>query len=92
VLPRTVINTELSKQLVRSSCSVGANYTEANEALSKKDFVIRIKICLKEAKESAYWLKLVEASNPDFSEAQTPLLKESMELTKIFGSILLKSR
>jgi four helix bundle protein len=50
VLPRTVANRELVKQLVRSCGSVGANYIEANESLSKKDFVMRIKICRKEAK------------------------------------------
>ncbi|MDR4499516.1 MAG: four helix bundle protein [Candidatus Scalindua sp.] len=53
---RTISNTEYGKQVVRASGSVGANYIEANEALSKKDFIMRIKICRKEAKESAYWL------------------------------------
>ncbi len=53
----TIANIEDGKQLIRSSGSIGANYIEANEALSKKDFVMRIKICRKEAKESRYWLK-----------------------------------
>jgi len=53
-LPRTISNIEDIKQLVRSSGSIGANYIEANESLSKKDFVMRIKICRKEAKESEY--------------------------------------
>lgn len=57
--PKTISNIEDSKQLVRASGSVGANYIEANEALSKKDFVMRIKICRKEAKESAFWLRLL---------------------------------
>jgi len=43
--------------LVRASGSVGANYIEANESLSKKDFLMRVKICRKEAKESRYWLR-----------------------------------
>jgi len=64
---------------------------EANEALSKKDFLMRIKICRKEAKESGYWLKLIEANNPDLSNEQGMLLKESIEFLKIFGSILAKS-
>lgn len=55
---KTTANIEDSKQLIRASGSVGANYIEANESLSKKDFIIRIKICRKEAKESQYWLKL----------------------------------
>lgn len=58
-LPRTVRNIEHVKQLIRSSGSVGVNYIEANGALSKKDFLMRIKICRKEAKESAYWLRLL---------------------------------
>ena len=58
-LPRTLANIEDARQLVNASGSVGANYIEANEALSKKDFVMRIKISRKEAKESRYWLRLI---------------------------------
>ena len=79
------------KQLVRSSGSVGANYIEANEALGKKDFVMRIKICRKEAKECGYWLKLIEVSDTDLGKEREILLEESIELMKIFGSILTKS-
>jgi four helix bundle protein len=67
-LPKTVGNAEDGRQLVRSSGSVGANYIEANEALSKKDFVCCIKICRKEAKESRYWLRLVDAAAGGFAE------------------------
>src|SRR6476659_10345724 len=67
-LEKTIGNIEDARQLVRASGSVGANYIEANEALSKKDFVCRIKICRKEAKESRYWLRLVEASDNTASE------------------------
>ncbi|MHC4501304.1 MAG: four helix bundle protein, partial [Planctomycetota bacterium] len=56
-LNKTIANIEDGKQLVRASGSVGANYIEANEALSKKDFAMRVKICRKEAKESRYWLR-----------------------------------
>lgn len=59
-LPKTVANIEDGKQVIRSSGSIGANYIEANEALSKKDFVMRIKISRKEAKESRYWLRLLD--------------------------------
>ena len=58
-LPKTTANEEDSRQIIRSSGSVGENYIEANEALSKKDFSMRIKICRKEAKESAYWLDVL---------------------------------
>ena len=62
-LPKTMADIEDGKQVIKASGSVGANYREANEALSKKDFVMRIKICRKEAKESAYWLRLINETN-----------------------------
>lgn len=89
-LPKTLTNMEIGKQLVRSTGSVGANYIEANESLSKKDFVMRIKICRKEAKESRYWLKLVSC-NKESEEKQKNLIRETDELMKIFGAILEKS-
>jgi len=62
-LPKTIANAEDGKQLIRASGSVGSNYREANESLSKKDFSMRIKISRKEAKESAYWLRLIHECN-----------------------------
>ena len=91
-LPKTLTNIEISKQLVRSAGSVGANYIEANESLSKKDFVMRIKICRKEAKESRYWLKLVKCNDKESEKKRTNLIQESTELTKIFGAILEKTK
>lgn len=64
-LPKTLQNVEYSKQLVRSSGSVGANYIEANESLGKKDFLMRIKICRKESKESRYWLELISCNEQE---------------------------
>jgi len=91
-LPKTLANIEDSRQLVNASGSVGANYIEANEALSKKDFVMRIKICRKEAKESGYWLKLVDTNDDSKLEHEREeLIQEATELMKIFGSILHKS-
>jgi len=91
-LPKTTANIEDGKQVIRASGSIGANYIEANEALSKKDFVMRIKICRKEAKESQYWLKLVDTQNDSrLIKEQKDLQKEAMELTNIFGAILRKS-
>lgn len=92
-LPRTVANMEDIKQLVKASGSVGANYREANEALSRKDFLMRIKISRKEAKESAYWLRLISGTN-DLQNADLAnrLLQEANELTKIFSSIAEKSK
>ena len=62
-LEKTIANIEDSKQVVRSSGSIGSNYIEANEAFSKKDFVFRIKISRKEAKESTFWLRLINETN-----------------------------
>ena len=88
-LPRSVANLEDGKQLVRSSGSVGANYIEANEALSKKDFVMRIKIARKEAKESAYWLKIIEVVGSSETK-RTVLEREANELMLILSAILRK--
>jgi len=91
-LPRTAGNTEDGKQLIRSSGSIGANYIEANESLSKKDFILRIKICRKEAKESRYWLLLVDVGgSQELEQARQSLVKEATELMKIFSSIMRKS-
>ncbi|OGH12138.1 MAG: four helix bundle protein [Candidatus Levybacteria bacterium RIFCSPHIGHO2_01_FULL_36_15] len=90
-LPKTIVNIEDGKQLIRSSGSIGANYIEANEALSKKDFIMRIKISRKETKESRYWLKLININNYEFEEEKKRLIKESTELMNIFGSIIRKS-
>jgi four helix bundle protein len=92
-LPKTIANIEDGKQLVKASGSVGANYREANESLSKKDFVFRIKICRKEAKESAYWLRLIhETNNLKNAKDAISLMQEANELKKIFSSILDKSK
>jgi len=90
-IPRTTANIEDTKQVVRASGSVGANYIEANESLSKKDFLMRIKICRKEAKESRYWLRLVEAGDNSLLQKRSDLIQEAVELTNIFGAILRKS-
>ena len=90
-LRKTLSNMEDAKQLIRASGSVGANYIEAEEALSRKDFVMRIKISRKEAKESGYWLELTEPKDEQIIEKQD-LIKEATELTKIFGSIVEKSK
>lgn len=87
--PKTLSNIEVCKQLVRSAGSIGANYIEANEALSKKDFLMRIKISRKEAKESRYWLNLIVSSGLQTEKCH--LMQEATELMKIFGSIVSKS-
>jgi len=90
-LPKTISNIENGKQLVRSGGSVGANYIEANESLSKKDFIMRVKISRKEAKESRFWLELSQPIEKELPEKQA-LIQETNELMKIFGSILEKCK
>ncbi|MBL7128413.1 MAG: four helix bundle protein [Ignavibacteria bacterium] len=70
-LPKTITNYEDAKQLVKASGSMGANYIEANESLSKKDFLMRSKISRKEAKESVYWLRLIHETNTLKNEKET---------------------
>jgi four helix bundle protein len=90
-LKKTIGNIEDGKQVVRASGSVGANYIEANEALSKKDFQLRIKICRKEAKETRYWLRLLDTvDNTELEQTRGELVQEATELMNIFGSILQK--
>jgi len=92
-LPKSTANFEDIKQLVRSPGSIGANYIEANESLGKKDFLMRVKISRKEAKESAYWLRLILETN-ELSEKKNveKILKEAIELNKILSAIIEKSK
>ncbi len=92
-IPRNISNNEYSLQLVRSSGSVGANYIEANENLGKKDFLMRIKISRKEAKESSFWLRLIIETNDEVTAKEGhKIFKESEELKKILSSIIVKSQ
>ncbi|MFZ0448843.1 MAG: four helix bundle protein [Desulfatiglandaceae bacterium] len=92
-LPNTIANVDDGKQLIRASGSVGANYIEANESLGKKDFLMRIRISRKEAKESAYWLRLIhETNNIKNGDDAKNLMQEAIELKKILSSILEKSK
>jgi four helix bundle protein len=89
-LPRTIANIEDAKQFIRASGSIGANYIEANEAIGKRDFVMKIKTCRREAKESGYWVRLLDC-NGELEAARAKLLAEARELTNIFGAIVRKS-
>lgn len=90
-VPPDIANAEDVRQLIRASGSVGANYIEANESLSKKDFLMRTKICRKESKESRYWLQLLYIANAALDTERHELMTEATELTNIFGSIVRKS-
>jgi four helix bundle protein len=92
ILPKTIANIEDAKQLVRSSGSIGANYIEANESLSRKDFIMRLKISRKEAKETIYWLNIILNTNENKEIIATCqyLIQETTEIRNILSSILKK--
>lgn len=90
-IPKNVISIRLIGQLVDAASSVGANYREANEALSKKDFIHRMKITRKECKESSYWLELLKTVDHSVLEEINVFIQESRELRNIFTSIIGKS-
>jgi len=87
-LPRSISNYEDSRQLVRASGSVAANYLESQEGLSRKDFFYRIKICRKESRESGLWLRLLDAGSDESPvKERAALVQEADELKRIFSSI-----
>lgn len=86
-LPKNEINSPLINQIVRSGTSVGANYMEANEASSKKDFRNKIHICKKESNETKHWLRMLSGANPEKKDECVRIWKEAHELTLIFGKI-----
>lgn len=88
----TAINSKIVNQLVGASGSVGANYCEATEAESKKDFIHKIGICKKETKESRLWLRLLAKSNPERKEDIRKHWQEAQELLLIFSKIIQTSR
>ena len=89
-LPRNLASAADGDQLIRSSGSIGANYIEAQEAMSRKDFAMRVKISRKEAKESKYWLHLLEVPAA-LEHEHKKLIKECSELLKIFSAIVQKT-
>jgi len=84
----SVINHNIINQLLRSATSIGANYMEADCAESRKDFVHKISICKKEAKETTYWFHLLSEAEPDIKDGCRILWKEAHELTLIFSAII----
>ena len=88
--PRDVVGFEYGKQLIRCGCSPGSNYEEADEYASLKDFIHKIRTCLKESKETRYWLRLSKEAFGE-TELNIGLLNEVEELLKIFNSMLAKA-
>lgn len=89
LVKKTMTNMDDLRQLSRAAGSVGANYIEAEDNLGEKDFYLRIKICRKEARESVYWLKLIDMDfNPELIGERDYLIDEGEQLKKIFGAIV----
>jgi four helix bundle protein len=90
-LSNNSINNRLFGQVVVSAGSIGANYREANDALGKKDFLLRLKISRKEAKETIHWLELILEANNEAVLVIKTLIKEARELKNILSAIIEKS-
>lgn len=91
-IPNSNINRPLISQLVRSATSVGANYCEADDAESKKDFQHKIGLCRKESRETKYWLRIIANAESGIKEEARILWKEAKELHLIFASIFRKTK
>ncbi len=90
-LPVNPMNDRLVGQLVGAAGSIGANYREANDALGKKDFVQRLRIARREAKETVDWIELMSEANSEKTSEIQPLLKESEEIKRILSAIINKA-
>jgi four helix bundle protein len=84
------INRPLISQIIRCSTSIGANYSEADDAVSKKDFKNKIGICKKESRETKHFLRMLATSNPEHKEKAKGLWQEAKELNLIFNAIFKK--
>ncbi len=90
-LPKNAVTVSMLGQGIRSGTAIGANYLEANDALGKKDFIMRNKIARKEAKETLYWLELLIEACPEFVSDLKILHKECIELKNILSAIIKKA-
>lgn len=91
-ISNTPENIPLKKQLVEAGTSIGANYCEADEAESKKDFIHKIGISKKESRETKYWLRMIAVSNENLKNQARILWKEAHEFNLIFAAIIRSAR
>jgi len=87
-IPQNSINNPLVNQLIRSGTSIGANYCEADDAESGKDFRHKIGICKKEARETKHWLRMIAMACPELGKETVDLWQEAKELNLIFNAII----
>lgn len=90
IIPKNTISLPLISQFVRSGTSVGANYCEADDAESKKDYVHKVGIAKKEARETIYWLNMIVTAEPSLKKKTEYLLQEAKELNLIMNAIVKK--
>lgn len=90
--PKNVVTIPIINQLMKAGTSVGANYSEANGASSKKDFKNKVFICKKESKETKYWLRLLAKACPELAEECRTLWNEAQEFTLIFSKIAVNTK
>lgn len=91
-LPKNAYNIEYGSQLIRSSASPGANYIEALEAESRKDFIHKLKICRKETRESIHWLRLIKEANTeigDLTQEAEKLIEEGKQIVRFLTSSII---
>ncbi len=91
-VPRNVVTLPLTRQFVRSATSIGANYCEADDAVSRKEFHCKIAICKKESRETKYWIQMLVAAEPAMAEQAKPLWLEAKELHLIFTTIVRRTK
>jgi four helix bundle protein len=91
-IPANIITRPLISQLIRSATSIGANYCEADNALSKKDFIHKISICNKETKETRHWLRMLVVAVPEVYQEIGFYKREAQEFNAIFSSIIFSSK
>jgi len=90
-IPENSINKRLIEQVVGAAGSLGANYCEATEAESRNDFIHKVGIAKKEARETTYWLKMIVAAEPNLKEEALKIYQEAKELNLIMNAIVIKS-
>ncbi|HBV33571.1 TPA: four helix bundle protein [Patescibacteria group bacterium] len=91
-IPQNSITSSIISQLIRSATSIGANYCEADDAESAKDFIHKLGICKKEAHETKHWLRMLVGAYPGGKESASKLWQEVKELHLIFNSIINKTK
>ena len=91
-LPNGPVASPLTSQIVRSATSIGANYAEADDAQSKKEFLQKIGYCRKEARETKHWLRMISAAAPEKRNAARELWREAKELHLIFAAIVRRGK